>query len=66
MKRLQVLQPDGSWTWVFCRKGETGELMTTDNKAKALGDVAFREDDLAWARKTWPERTFRLAETLES
>ena len=65
MKRLQTVV-DGKWRWVFCRHQPSGRLMVCDDKGKALpSKPCYAQDDLAWAQKTWPDRQFRLAETLE-
>lgn len=65
MKKLQVKTPTG-WAWVFGRNKQKAEsLIVTETKSKALPPMPmWAEDDLAWARKTWFDREFRLAETL--
>lgn len=64
MRKLQVHTPQG-WQWVFCRKMPGGQLQTCYDKRKALPDRAWNAaDDLAWARKTWPQYEFRLADSL--
>lgn len=68
MRKLRV-KTDTGWAWVFCRKMDDpvtpNKLMTCEDKAKALpGNARWAEDDLKWARKTWPDREFELAETL--
>lgn len=64
-KRLQIRHTDGTWRWLFCRE-ECGQPVTTPDKHKALGDpYYYGEDDLNWARQMWPDREFRLAETLD-
>lgn len=65
MKKLQVRTASG-WAWVFGRnKQKADSLITCEDKAKALPPKAFwAKDDFEWAVKTWPDREFRLAETL--
>lgn len=67
MKKLQVKTPEG-WKWVFCRNTQRADsLVTTPNKSQALPPKSiWAEDDLIWARKTWSDREFKLAEQLES
>lgn len=65
MRKLQVLTADGSWAWVFGSRQPGGTLSTTPQKSQALPpSPVWAEDDLAWAKKTWPERSFRLAQEL--
>lgn len=68
MKKLQVKTPEG-WKWVFCRNtARADSCVTTPHKAQALPGSrlkAWADDDLAWARKVWGDRVFRLAESLE-
>jgi hypothetical protein len=64
MKALQV-KKDNVWQWVFCRnKSLADSLVTTPHKNQALPRGPWGDDDLAWARKTWQDREFRLAEKL--
>ena len=65
MKKLQVKTATG-WAWVFRRnKMLADSLVTCKDKAKALPPKAmWAQDDFDWAVKTWPDRQFRLAETL--
>jgi len=69
MKKLQVKAGD-TWAWVFCRFAgpeRHGELITTEDKSKALPSASvWADDDLAWAKKTWPEREFRLGQMLDN
>ena len=66
MKKLQVKQPDGTWAWVFGRRMPEKTLQLTPEKRQALPpNPIWGQDDLEWARKQWPEREFRLAETLD-
>lgn len=65
MKALQVKTADG-WAWVFCRNtARADSLVTTPNKSQALPRGPWGKDDLAWARKTWADREFRLAVRLD-
>ncbi len=65
MRKLKVKQGDG-WAWVFGRRMPEKTLTTTPTKAQALPPLAIHaQADLEWARKTWPDREFELAETLE-
>lgn len=67
MKKLQVRTAAGSWAWVFCRNTQRQDsLITTPHKAHALPPAAiWAQDDLDWARRTWSDREFRLAHSLE-
>lgn len=65
MKRLKVKEPNGQWSWVFGRSMPEGTLKTTPHKHQALpSKPCWGQDDLEWARKTWPDREFDLSETL--
>lgn len=67
MKKLQVKNPDGKWSWVFSRRMPEKTLMTCEDKAKALPPKAlWAEDDLAWAQHNFPDHEFRLGESLEA
>lgn len=65
MKKLQVKTATG-WAWVFCRNPQKADsLITTEHKSSALPPKAmWAQDDFKWAVKIWPNREFRLAETL--
>lgn len=67
MKKLQVKNPDGTWSWVFGRKMPEKTLVTCEQKAQALPPRAdLAEDDLAWATQQFPSLEFRLASELET
>lgn len=67
MKKLQVKNPGGKWSWVFGRSMPDKTLKTCDEKAKALPPKThWAEDDLAWAQHNFPDREFRLGESLEA
>ena len=66
MRKLQVQEAGGSWSWVFGRNMPSKTLATCTDKTKALPSKAiWAEDDLSWARQTFPDRTFRLAFSLD-
>ena len=65
MKKLQIKLAEG-WLYVAGRRMPEKTVLITADKAKALPTKAFwGEDDLAWAKKEWPDRSFRLAERLD-
>ncbi len=67
MKKLQVQEPSGTWLWVFCRHQPSQKLQTTNRKSQALPSKAiWAEDDLAFFQKNFPDRNFRLSESLET
>lgn len=67
MKKLQVKNPDGTWSWVFGRKMPEKTLLTCEQKSQALPPNShWGSADLAWATEQFPSLEFRLASELET
>ena len=54
-KRLQVLTSNG-WEYVFCRSGDTGGIITTKNRNKAVEG----KRGLEWFQSKFGNDQFRL------
>lgn len=54
-RKLQVKRASG-WVYVFSRNADSGKVVTTENKTKALGG----EDALKYFRSKCANETFRL------
>ena len=64
MKKIQIKTGSG-WRWVFCWNPKLREIVTCDDKRKALPPApCWGESDLAYMAKRAPEAVFRLAESL--